>query len=338
LESASNSEFLTMPLPDPDTLFDAARVSAGRTVMPTDLDTAGLRALGAGVLARGVFVARGTNAIFASELKRVIDELVSGRLSEGQARTALYELLDALGYDAEQGGFPGEEVPPALKGTLQDLRSFRRMDLIIRTQRDLMQGAGSLWRAMQPDSLAEFPALELVRMGEVRVPRDLPARWAIAGGKPAASGYAPNAHERLGEATGLIALVGDPVFGELGSYDNFSDALGVDHPPFFFSSGISWRLRSRAFCDANNITGPDGESIDEFHAGIERPRVMLGSLPLPTPRMSMEGVAPELVEEFKRDTRAEVVPGGRMQVDYSDLLEREIAQSNRAYAAQEVRR
>ncbi len=322
-----------MPLPDPDTLFDAARVSGGRTVMPTDLDTAGLRALGAGVLARSVFVARGTNAIFASELKRVIDELVSGKLSEGQARTALYEVLDALGYDAEKGGFPGEEVPPALKGTLQDLRSFRRMDLIIRTQRDLMQGAGSLWRAMQPDSLAEFPALELIRMGEVRVPRDLPARWAIAGGKPAASGYAPNAHERLGEATGLIALVGDPVFGELGSYDNFSDALGVDHPPFFFNSGISWRLRSRAFCEANDITGPDGESIDEFHAGMERPRVMLGSLPLPTPRMSMDGVAPELVEEFKRDTSATVVPGKRESLEYSSVLERAIARRTAARAS-----
>jgi hypothetical protein len=320
-----------MALPLPETLFDAERISRSRTVMPTALDTAGLRLLGSGVLGRAIFTARGTNAIFAAELKRVVDLMAAGKMSEGQVRTALYEMLDALGYDVEKGGFPGEEVPPALRGTLQDLRSFRRMDLIVRTQRDLMQGAGSLWRAMQPDSLAAFPAFELIRVEAKRVPRDLPGRWAIAGGKPAAAGFSGTAHERVGEATGLIALIGDPVWGELGSYDNFNDALGVDHPPFYFNSGLSWRLKSRAFCVEAGITGPGGESIEEFHAGMESPRVMLGQLPLPTPRMSMADVDPDLVEDFKATTFGKPVEGKPLQVRYDDLLEREIAASNGAY-------
>lgn len=314
-----------MALPDPESLFDAERMSARREAMPTNLSTAELRELGVGVLARSVFVARGTSAVFTSELKRVVDAMAAGTMSEGQARTALYEVLDILGYDVEKGGFPGEEVEPALRGSLQDLRSFRRMDLIIRTQREMQIGAGSLWRAMQPDSLAAFPAFELIRMEPKRVPRDLPARWKIAGGKDAPEGYSKTAHERSGEATGLIALVGDPVFGELGSYGNFSDALGVDHPPFYFQSGISWRLKSRAWCDANGITGPDGQSIDEFHAGIERPRVMAGSLPLPTPRMSLKDVDPDIARRMMETTKATPVPGSPGLVDYSDLLAAEIA-------------
>jgi hypothetical protein len=113
-------------------------------------------------------------------MKEVADLLAAGTIGEADARVTLLEALRALGYTPE-GGFPDApagKVPPALRGTLQDLRSFRRMDLIVRTQRDLMQGAGSLWRAMQPDSLAEFPAFELIRMEAKRVSRDLPGRWA----------------------------------------------------------------------------------------------------------------------------------------------------------------
>lgn len=301
--------------------------------MATALDTKGLRELGAGVLARSAFTAHGASAIFASRLKEVIDELASGRIGEGQARTALWECLKALGYTPE-GGFPDAPpgaVPPALRGTLQDLSSFRRLDLIVRTQRALTEGAGSLYRAMLPEQLALYPALELVRMGEVQEARDWPARWALSGGKPAADSYPRNAYQVLGEPTGLIALVGDPVFGELGSYDNFPDALGVDYPPFYFRSEMFWQPKSLEFCLANNITGPNGESIEEFHAGIERPRVMLGQLPLPAPRISLDGVDPEMISRFQADTHGTASPGRPAVVDYSDILEREVADSNAAY-------
>lgn len=287
--------------------------------MPTGLDTAGLRELGAEVLGRAVFTARGTNAIFADQLKTVIDQLTAGDIGEGQARTALYETLDALGYTPE-GGFPGDagQVPPAVRGTLQDLRSFRRMDLIVRTQLDLMTGAGEQFRGHQPERLAQFPAWELVRVSEARVPRDWPSRFAISGGKISGSR--------------MIALKGDPVWGELGSYGNFQDALGVDHPPFAFNSGMGWREISLAEVEQLDIRGPKGETAAEWLAS--RPATFSGRLPLPSPQLSLQDVAPDLVDSFRRDTQGTSKPNTPQVLDYSDLLESELKNRRDTYQSE----
>ena len=169
--------------------------------METTLGTAGLRQKGAQILARSVFSARGSNAIFASTLKEIINTLAAGNISEGQARTAIWEILRDLEYTPE-GGFPDAppgEVPPALKGTQQDLSSFQRRDLIVRTQIELMRGAGQQTRGHTPDRLRAFPAWELVRVADRKATRHwggvemgsekdalTEPRWTIAGGRLAA--------------------------------------------------------------------------------------------------------------------------------------------------------
>lgn len=320
-----------MPLPLPESIFDAERISRSRKTMPTSLSTAELRELGADVLARSVFTARGTSAIFTSKIKEVVDEIAAGRMSDSQARAALYQTLQAIGYTPE-GGFPGDagDVPPAVRGTLQDLSSFRRLDLIISTQRLLMQGAGEQWRGQQPERLRAFPALELVRISPVRVARDWPARWKIATGMDIPKGYA-GAWQTVGKATGMIMLKGDERWGELGSYDNFSDALGVDHAPFYFRSEMWTREVPMQRCIQDGIKGPGGETVDEWLAsgsGI----TMAGDLPeLPNPRLSLDGVAPELVEKFKRETQATPTPGRASTVDFSARLARSLAAHDAAY-------
>lgn len=316
-----------MPLPDPSSLFDSARLSRARVEMPTDLGTEELRQLGEDVLARSVFTARGTNAVFVSKLKEVIDELANGTLSEGQARAALWETLRALDYTPE-GGFPGDlgEVPAAVQGTLQDLASFRRLDLIVSTQAQLMQGAGQQWRAMQPESLRSYPAFELVRVGPVRVARDWPARWRIAGFPEVAAKYA-GAYRVAGAKSGMIGLVGDPRWGELGSYGNFADALGVDHAPFYFNSEMRWKLVPMARVLSEGITGPDGESPEEW---ITSGAVTLtGNLPkLPTPQISLKGVDPALIEQFKRSTGAKPLQGRPETLSFDVIMARDIARRN----------
>jgi hypothetical protein len=298
-------------------ITDALRAAQQRGALPTALDTAGLRELGAEVLARSVFTANGTNVVFADELKKLIDRLAAGDMGEGQVRSALWELLDVLGYDAEKGGFPGEELEPALKGTLQDLKSFRRLDLIVRTQQDLMSGAGQAMRGQTPDRLATFPAWELVRVLGRMVPRDWPSRWAIAGGKLSAGGR-------------MIALKGDPVWGELGSYDNFQDALGVDHPPFAFQSGMGWKEISAAECRKLGITGPAGEAPDEWLA--TRPATLAGRQPLPTPKISLKGVDPDLISQFKKATKAMEDPKKPGTFDFDASAERSNAWRDQARA------
>ncbi|MFU8894008.1 MAG: hypothetical protein ACNA8L_10305 [Luteolibacter sp.] len=307
-------------MPDLDTITDALIYAQGRGAMPTSLGTAELRELGAEVLARSVFTAKGTNAVFVGMLQKFLNELAAGRASEGQVRTALAQLLDVLGYDAEAGGFPGEELEPAVAGSLQDLRSFRRRDLIVRTQRDLMAGAGQKMRGSDPARLRAFPAWELVRDIGVEDARDWEARWTLAGGRtePRADAY-----RQVGARTNMIALKGDPVWGELGASGNFSDALDVDHPPFCFNSGMGWREVSAAEVRAAGITGPAGEDVESFLQS--RPVTLTGPQELPRPQISLKTVPPEVVEEFKKETGA--VETKPYVFTYDDILKRALQRS-----------
>jgi hypothetical protein len=207
--------------------------------------------------------------------------------------------------------------------------SFRRRDLIVRTQRDLMRGAGQQMRGSEPDRLSEFPAWELVRVGGVEEARNWPSRWTIAGGQPRPDGFDPMGWRFIGEPTGFIALKGDPVWGELGSYDNFDDALGVDHPPFYFNSQMGWREVSARVVRDLGITGPDGVTPEEFLA--TQPATLSGRQPLPTPKISLKGVDPDLIARFKKATKATEQKGKPGVFDFSDVLAAELKTADEAY-------
>lgn len=321
-----------------DAVMDALRVARDRQILPTTMGTAGLRELAADVRRRAVFTARGTNAQFLSVLKEVIDRLAAGDISMADARVILGEALRALGYTPE-GGFPGDmgKVPPAIKGTIQDLTSFRRLDLIVRTQDALMAGAGQQLRGHAAARLAAFPAWELIRTAFRRMPRNYAGsgnpkespRWIVAGG-------------RLFGGR-MIAPKGDPVWGELGGSGNFEDALDVDHPPFYFNSGMSWREVSAAECKALGVTASDGTPLDDFLAS--QPVTLAGRLPvpagrralggakpahapaagLPSPRMSTGRMDPALATAFERTAGGRPEAGQPGVVRYDDLIARDLA-------------
>lgn len=369
-----------LEMKDIDTITDALIAAQKRGALPTRMTTAELRELGAGILARSVFSARATNAIFVDALKKLIERLAAGELGEGQVRTALWEVLELLGYDSERGGFPEEELEPELAGTLQDLKSFRRRDLIVRTQLDLMQSAGLKLRGEDPDMLSEFPAWELVRLEERVEKRDWQSRWDIAGGKwindeviARLQKENDEAHHKLSiqreeeialipedrrnysnpeffefemrwagiwasfpirphKRQRMIALKGDPFWGELGSSQNFSDALDTDHPIFAWNSGMGWREVSREEVELLGITGPDGEPWEEFFAS--QPVTLTGKQALPTPQVSLQGVDPAIIERFK--ARVEAETGGKPYVfDFSENLTRSLKAAEEAYKTQD---
>lgn len=281
-------------MPDIATITDALRAAQKRGLLPTSLGTAELRDLGEQILANSVFTARGSNAVFVDSIKKVVDAMAAGDMDEATARVTLLETLKALGYTPE-GGFPDApegEVPPAVAGTLQDLSSPRRLRLIVETQRALMRGAGQQMRGQSPERLAVAPAWELVRVLPVEQPRDWPSRWLIVGGT-------------LVDGGRMIALKGDPIWGELGSYDNFPDALGVDHPPFAFNSGMGWRELSADEVRQLGITGPNGESPRDFQKS--GPRTLAGKLPAPV--VSTQKMDPEIRKAFEQRAGAETVEG-----------------------------
>jgi hypothetical protein len=322
----------------------AAQVAGIRDLLPTSLGTAEIRdALAADLRARSVFSARATNATFLDSIKMVIDELAAGKTNHATARWYLSETLKELGYDPEDGGFPDApgEVEPALAGTLQDLRSRTRLDLIIRTQLALVRGRGQQLRGTTPEALRQFPAWELVRAIDRRVKRkwggvhdgtpprrggdvDPRPRWIIAGGTPTEDGR-------------LIALKGDPIWGELGTSENFDDALDVDFPPFAFNSGMRWVEVSRGECIELGITGPNGETIDEWQA-MTHPLLVDTQSGLPAPQASVKNLDPEIRKAFEKSGGVEIVEDTATTTGNADEIRRKLEERREAREARKAER
>jgi len=160
--------------------------------------------------------------------------------------------------------------------------------------------------------LAAFPCWELVRIIPVRVERDWKARWKEVGGQ-------------LYEGR-MIAPKGDLIWGELGSA--FDDSLDVDYPPFAFNSGMGWREIGPAEARRLGVVSADGVPWDEFIQDVERPRVLQGELPLPTPRLNMKDIDLDLAKEFLDQTKAYDNDG---EFSFDSILERELKKADEAY-------
>lgn len=273
-------------LPDSE-ILTALRLAQGRRLLPNRLSTAELRRLDAGIRRGSVFSARTTSGIYTSKIKEVVDGIAGGTLDLPSARLALKQLLDTMGYSPE-GGFPDDgvgTVPPAIAGSLQDLRSDRRLNLMLRTQEALMAGASQKLRGMEEQAVRMFPAWELVRLEERNVPRDWRARINLALANLDREALAPDAP--------LMFTKGDPLWPALGSSELFDDALDVDHPPFAFESGKGWRAVPKAEADARGIKGPAGQPLKEIEDA------------LPRPKASTAGIAPDILARLKAKLDAE---------------------------------
>jgi len=205
---------------------------AAKRAMPTELGTSELRKLGREVLERAHFSAKTSNEALLRRQMKVIRDLVDPQnqaageehfADPAAARLALKQMLRQIGYN------PGTTGPI---GTLQDLASDPRLDLILKTNVQTAQGAAEAAAGLARSD--EWPALELIRMEAREIPRPWSSRWLRAG---EASGRA------YGDGWGLfagrmLALKGHPIWQKLGDPDLFDDGLGNPYPPFAFSSGM----------------------------------------------------------------------------------------------------
>ena len=213
-----------------------------KRLVPTSLSSAALRLIEGRIKRRAVFAARLTQVKVLEVVKSSVEGMLEGTINVADGKLALQQSLDAMGYSAE-GGFPQDEVgtvPPAVEGTLRDLRSQERMTLILKTQYRL--AANEAYVAAGTANAAvvfQFPAWELVRIAGRRVPRglkstkaglvpdpgqDWPSRWVAAGGEV---------------ITGrMVALKDSAVWQALGDgVGGFEDTLGNPFPPFAYNSG-----------------------------------------------------------------------------------------------------
>ncbi|WP_156345775.1 hypothetical protein [Verrucomicrobium spinosum] len=118
---------------------EAYRRSRSRGLLPSALGSAAQRREFAKALRdRSVFSARTANAVYLNGIREAAErELKGGYESDrGALRIFLKGLLTRLLYDPETG-FAGDEalgIPPAEPGSLQDLSSDKRLNLILDTQ------------------------------------------------------------------------------------------------------------------------------------------------------------------------------------------------------------
>ena len=238
---------LTVELvPDASAALEIARA---RGVRPTALDTEGIRRVFTrDVMRRSVFSARTTHAGYLQSLEKQVEAVLQGR-DPAFARRILKGQLTRLAYDPETG-FPGDEelgIPPAKPGSIRDLASDARLQLILDTQVALVEGRARQLAGLEPEALKRFPAYELVRAGSPRVPRDWVKRWQKCGGKVR--------RDKRG-APRLVALKTDAIWGKLGDPRKFGDALSTDHPPFAFNSSMTWDDVTAKECKALRVALP----------------------------------------------------------------------------------
>ncbi len=206
---------LTAPAP----FEEAIKYRKLQKILPTTAGSYELSQLPPEIRERALFSARTSSAAYLAKMQALLTEATSyaARAARGETamdaatiRIELRKQLEAEGY-----------IPPKGKrGTLQDLSSDRRLNLIIDTQMKQNQGWAQHQVQNDPDILDAFPCLELVRIGARKVPRVWSERWVRAGGKL----YGGR----------MIARKDAPIWASISRFGN-------PYPPFDFNSGMGVR-------------------------------------------------------------------------------------------------
>lgn len=227
-------------------------------LLPTSLNSAQLRQLDAAIRRQSIFSAETTLISYLGEIKNTVASIIEPKqvLREGEtqtvtegfnpatARAALREKLKALGYQ------PGEDVA----GTIKDLSSDARINLVVKTNTELAQGAGAfIQQNSDPEVVDEYPALELVRFEERAVTRDWESRWLDAA-KESGDTDAAAALQSTGR---MMALKASPIWDSLGNgAGGHDDSLGNPFPPFAYNSGMWTQEVSRKEAEEAGLLKP----------------------------------------------------------------------------------
>lgn len=129
------------------------------------------------------------------------------------------------------------------RGTIEDITSLPRLNLIYTVQTQRAEGYASYLGDMEPGALDEFPAQELVRLEDRKLRRHWHERWRAAGGR-IFSGAGLDGREGR-----LIALRTDPVWAGISRF-------GTPWPPFDFNSGVGLADVSRAEAETLGLIQP----------------------------------------------------------------------------------
>lgn len=172
---------------------------------PTDLTTREMQLLDAQLRERMFWSATVNNARVVQNMHAVSNALASGKISMSDARLTISKMLQKTGYKPADG----------TKGSIRDLTTTRRLNLILQTNLEMARGYAH--HAEAQEDLDLYPCQELIRIRNSRVPRDWETRWHASGGK-------------LYNGR-MIAEINSPIWKNISRFD-------LPYPPFDFNSGM----------------------------------------------------------------------------------------------------
>ena len=184
----------------------------GKALAASPMKSADWSSVQAGFRDRAFFSATVDDARRLAVMREAVAKVAAGGLDESQARLAIREALEKTGY---------QRPDDVKEGSLQDLYSQRRLDLIIRTNVAEARGYVRYLEGTSEGALAAFPCQELVRTQNRKAPRNWPEIWKGHGGSLFGSGR-------------MIALKTDPIWTAISRF-------GHPWPPFDFNSGMGLR-------------------------------------------------------------------------------------------------
>ena len=213
------------------------------------VDTRGWSTVQAGLRDRAFFSAQVTEAKILYAMRQNVAELVRDGKSESEVRRDLREYLGSIGYNSGDN-----------RGTMKDLMTKARLDVMMKTNADQAKGYASHLRATSAGAILAFPAYELVRVERRKVERDWNTRWNAAAQKVGWEGVARNG--------AMIALKTSPIWTELSRFKN-------PFPPFDFNSGMGVRDVKKSKCREIGLLGeteqPKIPDTPNFNGNLREP-------------------------------------------------------------------
>jgi len=193
--------------------LSAREILESKVVIPSEMRTKEWARASVDLRERVFFMAGVTRAEVLQSFRSLAAELEAGNISAFDARKLARSELDRMNYRpqfAEQAG------------TIKDLRSRERMDVIFNTNLESVRGFAA-W-ARQQEVLDAFPAQKFIRVRLSEKPRtDWPERFAAA---VARSGVSAGAN-----VAEMCALINHPCWEEL-------SVFGTPYAPFDWGSGM----------------------------------------------------------------------------------------------------
>lgn len=226
-----------MPLNSPIPFQEALQSRAVKKIFPTTLSSAELAELPVAFRERAMFSARTTNAHYLEEIakrvRKILDPQTKTRgaddphgrageqftegMDQATARVELKEILREIGYTPD----------PDAAGTLKDLSSDARLNLVLETNVEMAQGYGYHAQGQDEELLGLYPAQELYRAED----RDEEREWMRVIWPEAAAKVGDTGAINAWKSGRMVARKDSPIWTEISDF-------GQPYPPFKYNSGM----------------------------------------------------------------------------------------------------